>query len=66
MLSALKLCAVACTVNVGFPFIVTQLWNENEVGKFATLTLKALWRKRESNHMRALIAGDTSDALKRH
>ena len=28
--------------------------------------LKALWRNRESNHMRALVASDTSDALKRH
>jgi len=37
----IKVCAVACTVNVGFPSIVTQLWNENEVGKFATL---AIWK----------------------
>jgi len=28
--------------------------------------LKALWRNRELNHMRALVAGDTSDDLKRH
>jgi len=25
--------------------------------------LKALWRNRQSNHMRALVAGDTSDAF---
>jgi len=25
-----------------------------------------LWRNRQSNHMQALVAGDTSDALKRH
>ena len=28
--------------------------------------LKALWRNRELNHMQALVAEDTSDALKRH
>jgi len=27
--------------------------------------LNALWRNRQSNHMRALVAEDTSDALKR-
>jgi len=26
--------------------------------------LNALWRNRESNHMPALVGGDTSDALK--
>jgi len=26
--------------------------------------LQALWRNRESNQMRALVAGDTNDALK--
>ena len=28
--------------------------------------LNALWRNRESNQMRALVTGDTNDALKRH
>jgi len=28
--------------------------------------LKALWRNRELNHMRALVVGDTSDDLRRH
>jgi len=28
--------------------------------------LKALWGNRQSNHMRALVTGDISDALKRH
>jgi len=31
-IAALKACAVARTVNAGFPSIVTQIWNENEVG----------------------------------
>jgi len=38
-ITALKACAVACTVNAGFPYIVTQLQNENEVGKFGSLAI---------------------------
>jgi len=29
-------CAVACTVNAGYPSNVRQVRNENEVAKFAT------------------------------
>ena len=39
----------------------------NKMEKFANPGyLKALWRNGELNHMRALVAGDTSDDLKRY
>jgi len=39
VIAAVNACAVACTVNAGFLSIVTQLYSENEVVKFATLAL---------------------------
>ena len=54
--AALKACAVARTVNAGFPSIVTQIWNENEVGNVRNPgSLKAMWRNREWNFMAALL-----------
>jgi len=38
-IAALKACTVACIVNAGFPSIVTQLQNENEVEKLTTLVI---------------------------
>ena len=51
-IAALKACAVAYTVNARFPSVVTQLQNENKVGKFATL---ATWK-----HCDATVSGTTS------
>jgi len=38
-IAAQNACIVACTVNAWFPSIVTQLYNKNEVEKFATLVI---------------------------
>ena len=50
-ITAVKAYAVACTVNAGFPSIVTQLYNESEVGKFATV---AIWK-----HCDAIVSQNT-------
>jgi len=43
----------------------TKEWERNRKFRYRPGYLKALWRNRESNQMRALVAGDINDDLKR-